>query len=274
MARVVIVTGGGSGIGEALCRAFAARGDTVVVADIDGASAERVAGDLGAKATAAKVDVRDATSVQGLVDGTVEQHGRLDVMVNNAGIGVGGDNLELTVAHWDRTIDVNLRGVVNGVMAAYPVMARQRSGHIVNTASVAGLTAPPFMGPYVATKHAVVGLSLSLRGEAKMHNVNVTVVCPGWTDTPILDSTGPDDLPKPQSLEGGAREMAERMGKLYSPNALAEDILRGVDRNKAMVVAPRQARVLWRLSRLTPVGFSALMGVGARREFKKRQAGG
>jgi len=273
MARVAIVTGGGSGIGEALCRALAARGDTVVVADIDGASAERVAGDIGANAAAAKVDVRDAVSVQALVDDTVATHGRLDLMVNNAGIGVGGDLLELTVAHWDRIIDVNLRGVVHGVQAAYPVMARQRHGHIVNIGSVAGLTPPPYLTPYVATKHAVVGLSLALRGEAKAHNVGVTVVCPGWTDTPILDSTGPDDLPKPASApEGGVREAAEKMGKLYSPAALAQDILRGVERNKAMVVVPRQARVLWRAMRLAPTGFAALIGITARREQRQRRA--
>src|SRR5947209_15532058 len=203
MSRVVIVTGGGSGIGEALCRAFAARGDSVVVADIDGASAERVAGDIGAQANAAKVDVRDAAAVQALVDDTVAQHGRLDVMVNNAGIAVGGETLELTLAHWDRIIDINLRGVVHGVQAAYPVMAKQRSGHIVNTASMAGLTTPAYLAPYVAVKHAVAGLSLSLREEAKAHGVNVTVVCPFWIDTPILDSTGPDDLPKAASMQGG-----------------------------------------------------------------------
>lgn len=275
MARVAIVTGGGSGIGEALCRALAARGDTVVVADIDGASAERVASDIGAKAMAAKVDVRDATAVQALVDDTVTAHGRLDLIVNNAGIGVGGDILELTVAHWDRIIDINLRGVVHGVQAAYPVMAKQRRGHIVNIGSVAGLTPPPYLTPYVATKHAVVGLSLALRGEAKAHNVGVTVVCPGWTDTPILDSIGPDDLPKPSSApEGGVREAAQKMGKLYSPAALAQDILRGVDRNKAMVVTPRQARLLWRAMRLAPTGFAALIGFTARREHAKQVAAG
>lgn len=274
MARVAIVTGGGSGIGEALCRALAARGDTVIVADIDGAAAERVASDLGVRATATKVDVRDAAAVQAVVDEAVATHGRLDLIFNNAGIGVGGDVLELSVAHWDRIIDINLRGVVHGIQAAYPVMARQRSGHIVNTASVAGLTPPPYMAPYVATKHAVVGLSLSLRGEAKANGVKVTVVCPGWTDTPILDSTGPDDLPKPPSIGEGARATAERMGKLYQPDQLAQDILRGIDRNKAMVVAPRQARILWRVMRLAPVGFATVMGVTARRERKRRLAAG
>ena len=273
MARIAIVTGGGSGIGEALSRALVARGDKVVVADIDGAAAERVASSLGALASAAKVDVRDADAVKALVDDTVNEHGRLDLIFNNAGIGVGGDTLELTNAHWDRIIDINLRGVVYGVQAAYPVMARQKSGHIINTASVAGLTAPAFMAPYVATKHAVVGLSLALRGEAKAHKVGVTVVCPGWTDTPILDSTGPEDLPTPPSIQGGAREIAERMGKLYTPEALAQDILRGVDRNKPMVVVPRQARIMWRLARLSPAGFAGLTGFMARREQAKRAAG-
>jgi NAD(P)-dependent dehydrogenase (short-subunit alcohol dehydrogenase family) len=271
MSRIAIVTGGGSGIGEALSRALAARGDTVVVADIDGASAERVAGEI--RGHAAKVDVREAAGVQALVDDTVATHGRLDLIFNNAGIGIGGDVLELSVAHWDRIIDINLRGVVHGVQAAYPVMARQRSGSIVNTASVAGLTPPAFLTPYVTTKYAVVGLSLALREEAKAHKVNVTVVCPSWTDTPILDSTGPDDLPKPAGMDGGVREAAQKMGKLYPPAALAQDILRGVDRRKAFVVAPRQARVMWRLNRLSPTGLPAAIGFVARREQKKRAAG-
>src|SRR3954447_16590093 len=271
MRRIAIVTGGGSGIGTALCRALTARGDTVVVADIDGAAAERVAGELGATATAAKVDVRDAAAVQGLVDDTVAEYGRLDLIFNNAGIGVGGDSLELTVAHWDRIVDINLRGVIHGVQAAYPVMARQRSGSIVNTASIAGLTEPPYLAPYVATKHAVVGLSLSLREEAKAHGVNVTVVCPGWIDTPLLDSTGPDDLPKPKDIQGGVRESAEKMGKLYSPDELAQDVLRGVDHRRPMVVAPRNARIIWRLQRLVPTLLPRLTGYAGRREQRKRR---
>src|SRR5947208_2684935 len=118
----------------------------------------------------------------------------------------------------------------------------------------------------------VVALSLALRGEAKAHNVNVTVGCPGWIDTPLLDSTGPDDLPKPEGYEGGVREAAEKMGALYPPDELALDILRGVDRKKAFVVAPRQARVIWRMTRLAPVAVSRVTGFVARRENKKRLA--
>jgi len=105
------------------------------------------------------------------------------VMVNNAGIGVGGEASELTLAHWERVIDVNLRGVIHGVHAAYPVMIAQRSGHIVNTASLAGLMPSPWLTPYAMTKHAVVGLTLSLRAKAAAHGVRVTAVCPGVVDT-------------------------------------------------------------------------------------------
>jgi NAD(P)-dependent dehydrogenase (short-subunit alcohol dehydrogenase family) len=269
MSRVAIVTGGGSGIGAAVCRALGARGDTVVVVDIDGASAQRTADEV--RGTATKVDVRDGAAVQALVDDTVAAHGRLDLIFNNAGIGVGGDATELTTAHWDRIIDINLRGVTNGIAAAYPVMAKQRSGHIINTASIAGLLAPPYLAPYVAVKHAVVGLSLSLRGEAKSYGVKVTAVCPGWTDTPILDSTGPADLPKTSmsEQEGGVREAAEKMGKLYSPDALAQDVLEAIAKNKALLVTPGKFRVMWRLSRVSPSGFAALTSVVARREQRK-----
>src|SRR3954471_16954051 len=269
MSRVAIVTGGGSGIGAGISRALGARGDSVVVADIDGAAAQRVADEVGG--TAAKVDVRDGEAVQALVDDTVAGHGRLDLIFNNAGIGVGGDATELTTAHWDRIIDINLRGVTNGVAAAYPVMARQRSGHIINTASIAGLIATPYMAPYVAVKHAVLGLSLSLRGEAKAYGGQVLAVCPGGTDTPILDSTGPDDLPKTSlaEREGGVRETAQKMGKLYSPEALAQDILEAIAKDKAVLVTPTKFRVMWRLSRLSPTGFAALPGRLARREQRK-----
>jgi NAD(P)-dependent dehydrogenase (short-subunit alcohol dehydrogenase family) len=256
MTRVAIVTGAASGIGLALSRALVGRGDIVVAADIDVVGAERTARDLTATgpghATSAEVDVRDAEAVASLVSRTAAREGRLDLMVNNAGIGVGGEVHELTLDHWDRVIDVNLRGVVHGVHAAYPLMVEQRHGHIVNTASLAGLIASPLLAPYSATKHAVVGLSLALRAEAAAYGVGVTAVCPGFVDTPILDG-GPADLP-PTRLSSRSREMANRfaMGRLYPPDRLARDVLAGVERNRALVVAPAQARLAWRLNRLAP----------------------
>jgi NAD(P)-dependent dehydrogenase (short-subunit alcohol dehydrogenase family) len=258
MARIAIITGAASGIGRALAGALAGRGDTVVLADIDGDGAERAARELARKgpgtATAAAVDVRDAAAVQALVDGTTQRHGRLDVMVNNAGIGVGGETRELLLAHWDRVIDVNVRGAVHGVYAAYPVMIGQRSGHIVNTASLAGLVPSPLLTPYAMTKHAVVGLSLSLRAEAAAYGVRVTVVCPGVVDTPILDKEGPEDLPRPTLLTGRGREYFRHLQpRFYPADQLAQDIVRGLDRNSALVIAPRSARVAWQLWRYAPV---------------------
>jgi NAD(P)-dependent dehydrogenase (short-subunit alcohol dehydrogenase family) len=256
MVRIAIITGAASGIGRALANALVTRGDTVVVADIDGDAAERAAAELARRgpgaATPAVVDVRDAGAVQALVDQTRGEHGRLDVMVNNAGISVGGEARELLLAHWDRAIDVNLRGVVHGVHAAYPVMIEQRSGHIVNTASMAGLLPSPGLVPYATTKHAVVGLSLSLRAEAAGYGVGVTAVCPGVVDTPILDKLVPDDLPPP-ALSGHVREILRHyQPRFYSADRLAQDIVRGIDRDAALVIAPASARVAWYLQRYTP----------------------
>jgi NAD(P)-dependent dehydrogenase (short-subunit alcohol dehydrogenase family) len=257
VAQIAIITGAASGIGKALASALVARGDTVVVADIDGEGAERAAGELAQNAPGAArpaaVDVRDAAAVQALVHGTWERHGRLDVMVNNAGIGVGGEAHELSLAHWDRVIDVNLRGVVHGVHAAYPIMIEQRSGHIVNTASLAGLLPAPLLTPYAMTKHAVVGLSLSLRAEAAAYGVGVTVVCPGVVDTPILDNNGPADLPLSTVLTGHGREyMRHLQPRFYPADRLARDIARGIDRNAALLIAPASARVAWYLRRYAP----------------------
>src|SRR5450759_5369328 len=197
MSQVGIVTGAASGIGQALATALVARGDTVVLADVNAGGAKQVAAGLGSRASAVGLDVRAADAVTQLVDDVVGEHGRLDLMFNNAGIGGGGEVDELTTAHWTRIVDVNLLGVVSGTVAAHRVMVARGSGHIVNTASVLGLTPAPLATPYAMTKHAVVGLSLSLRAEAAARGVRVSVVCPGVIETPLLDSEGPADLPPP-----------------------------------------------------------------------------
>jgi NAD(P)-dependent dehydrogenase (short-subunit alcohol dehydrogenase family) len=227
-----------------------------VVADIDSDGAERVAGELAqlgpGTAAPAVVDVRDAGTVQALVDWACETYGRLDLMVNNAGVGVAGDVQELLLAHWDRVIDVNLRGVVHGVHAAYPVMIAQGSGHIVNTASLAGLIPTGGLTPYATTKHAIVGLSLSLRAEAAAYGVRVTAVCPGFVDTPLLDKGNPDDLPETEASRHGRDIARQFQPRFYTPEAIARDIVRGIDRNTALVIAPASARAAWYLQRYAP----------------------
>lgn len=253
--RTAVVTGGASGIGRALATALVRRGAHVTVADIDAGRAERVAAELaggaGGAARAVHLDVTDADAVAEVMRSVKAEHGRLDLVFNNAGIGVGGRTDEFSLDHWNRTIDINLRGVVHGVHAAYPIMLEQGSGHIVNTASVAGLMPVPFMGPYTTTKHAVVGLSLGLRAEAAGTGVRVSVVCPGFTDTPLIDTINPG-LPQ-TDIGKSTREIAVGLVRtLYSPEALAEDILRGVARDRALIVAPFSARLFWRAARMFP----------------------
>ncbi len=241
-----IVTGAGSGIGAALCRALAAEGAEVLCTDIDAAAAERTAAALGANARAARLDVTDAAAVQATVDAVVDRAGRLDLMFNNAGIVWGGDTELLTLDQWNAIIDINIRGVVHGVAAAYPQMVEQGHGHIVNTASMAGLTAAGQVTSYVMTKHAVVGLSMALRSEAAARGVGVLVVCPAAVETPILDkgSIG--------GFVGRDYFLQAQGGRPYDADRLADDILRAVEKNKPILVKPRIAHAQWLFARLAP----------------------
>jgi NAD(P)-dependent dehydrogenase (short-subunit alcohol dehydrogenase family) len=227
-----------------------------VIADLDETGAKSVAQDVNGDASGpdrvstAVLDVRDAAAVADLVRQVAADRGGLDFMFNNAGIAVGGLVEELTLDHWDRVIDVNVRGVVHGIHAAYPVMLAQGHGHIVNTASLAGLVPGPSLAPYGAAKHAVVGMSLSLRAEGAGRGVRVSAICPGFVDTPLLGRVNPD---LPQTETGAnAAALARTLGKLYDAGSLAQDVLRGIERNKALIVAPASARFAWRMARYAP----------------------
>ena len=248
----VVVTGAASGIGLALVQALVARGAVVWLADIDGAAAERAAAALGPNAHALMLDVRDAVAVQQALDGVAAQHGRLDFLFNNAGLGIAGEVREMTTAHFDRLVDVNIRGVVNGVMAAYPHMLRQGRGHIVNTASLAGLAPTPLLTPYSMTKHAIVGLSLSLRVEAAPHGVRVSALCPAAVETPLLDADNPADLPRIAWRPDVRRYLQQLAGPPVAVDRLAADTLRGVERNQALIVQPFAARAVAWLYRMLP----------------------
>ncbi|ORW05821.1 SDR family NAD(P)-dependent oxidoreductase [Mycobacterium kyorinense] len=244
--KQAIVTGGGSGIGAALCRALVAAGADVVCTDIDGDAAAKTVVGLG-NARSAVLDVTDAAAVQAAVDDVVARAGRLDLMFNNAGIAWGGDTELLTLDQWNAIIDVNIRGVVHGVAAAYPVMLRQGHGHIVNTASMAGLTAAGQITSYVMTKHAVVGLSLALRSEAVSRGVGVLAICPAAVETPILDKGAIGGfVGRDYYLRG------QGMKSAYDPDRLARDTLKAIERNKALLVVPKRAHASWLFARLAP----------------------
>ena len=187
--KVALVTGGASGIGRAMAEELANRGAEIVLGDRQTDLARGIAEGIrhrGGRADVAELDVRDPVSFQRVARDTRRRSGRIDYLFNNAGIAVGGEVAGYTQADWDEVIDVNLRGVTHGIQAVYPSMIAQGSGHIVNTASMAGLVPTPGEGSYTASKHAVVGMTRALRMEAKVHGVRASVLCPGAIRTPIL----------------------------------------------------------------------------------------
>ena len=250
---VAIITGGASGIGRALSEALGRRGASVVLADRQMALAQEVAAGIrerGGQASAVELDVTDFTAVDQLVRATAQAQGRLDYMFNNAGIVIGGEVRVCHIEDWAAVLNVNLHGVVNGVQAAYPVMLSQGYGHIVNTASMAGLLPMPAAVSYATTKHAVVGLSKSLRVEAALYGVRVSVLCPGFIRTPILygGKYGKQLQPIPPEVQ----EKFIRQYRPMDPAVFAEKVLDALARNKPLIIVPGWWRLLWWLSRLSP----------------------
>ena len=245
--KVAIVTGAASGIGRALSEKLARQGANVTLTDVNSDLLREATASITASGGSAKssvLDVSDRNAVEKLIKDTVSEHGRLDYLFNNAGIAVGGEARDLGYDDWKKVIDVNLYGVVNGVFVAYPIMVEQGFGHIVNTASLAGLF--PFGGEiaYSASKHGVVGLSHALRAEGADLGVKVSVVRPGKINTPIYDTSKMIRLDRKKAFEAFPQGI--------SPKECATIILRGVERNQATIPVTRLAKILWMLGRASP----------------------
>ena len=248
-----IITGGASGIGRALAEELAQRGCEVVLADLQIELAKEVASNIqasGGKAKAMKVDVADFPALDKLVKATVKRTGRLDYIFNNAGIAIGGSVDLYGIEDWDYIVDVNLRGVINGVQAAYKIMIDQGFGHIVNTASMAALMPGPGSVSYTMTKHGVMGLSTSLRAEAAHLGVRVSVICPGVIRTPILEGGAYGRMLAEFSLEK-LHDMWERLRPMPS-NIFAQKVLNAVAKNKAIIIYPSWWKRIWWINRLSP----------------------
>ncbi len=268
-----IVTGAASGIGRALSIELARRGAKVLLTDVNEVGVREAAAAIGGDARARVLDVRDAEDFERAVAATVAAHGAIDLLVNNAGIAIGGELHELTLGHWRRIIDINIHGVVNGVQAVYPRMVARRRGHILNVASLAGLGPAPLLVPYGTTKHAVVGLSTSLRIEAAALGVRVSVACPSAIETPILDSDNPADLPAPSWRPNMRRFLTRLAGPPYPVDKSAVQILDAVARNVGVIVLPARARAAWRIGRMFPRLVERLAGNAVAAERASKPAG-
>ena len=208
----------------------------------------------GGKATAVELDVINFSAMEQLVEETVKRTGRLDYMFNNAGIAITGNVSHYSIEDWNQIVEVNLSGVINGVQAAYQVMMNQGFGHIVNTASFAGLVPTPGNVAYASTKHAIVGLSISLRAEAAMLGLRVSVLCPSFVRTAILEDGGKFGRSLIDLSPDQERRLLESYEK-FKPmpaNTFAAKALDLIAKNKAIVVLPSRWKIIWLFSRLFP----------------------
>lgn len=211
--KVVVITGASSGLGEAAARHLSEQGAAVVlgarrIARLEALVTEFTA--AGREALALPTDVTFAAEVQALVDAAVRAYGRIDVLLNNAEVMPHSPLERLKIEDWDRTIDVNIKGVLYGIAAALPHMMRQKSGHIINVASVAGHKVRPAGAVYSATKHAVRALSEGLRQEVKPYNLRTTIISPGAVATEL-----------PESVT--ERDVAENIHHFYAEHAIGAD---------------------------------------------------
>jgi NADP-dependent 3-hydroxy acid dehydrogenase YdfG len=211
--KVVVITGASSGLGEATARLLSAQGASVVLGARRQDRIQSLADELtgsGGKALAITTDVTHCDQVKRLVDAAVQRFGRIDVMINNAGLMPQSLLERLKIDEWDRMIDVNIKGVLYGIAAALPYMEQQKAGHIINVSSVAGHKVGPGSTVYAATKHAVRALSEGLRQEVKPYNIRTTVMSPGAVATEL-----PDTVTDPA--------VAEKIHKFYKEIAIPAD---------------------------------------------------
>ncbi len=211
--KIVVITGASSGLGEATARLLSAQGASVVLGARRVDRIQSLADELtggGGKALAITTDVTHCDQVKRLVDAAVQTYGRIDVMINNAGLMPHSPLERLKIDDWNRMIDVNIKGVLYGIAAALPYMKQQKAGHIINVSSVAGHKVRPGSAVYAATKHAVRVISEGLRQEVKPYNIRTTVISPGAVATELPNSVTEPDI-------------AENIHKFYEEIAIPAD---------------------------------------------------
>jgi NAD(P)-dependent dehydrogenase (short-subunit alcohol dehydrogenase family) len=251
--RRVLVTGGASGLGAALAARYAARGDRVIVTDL------AVDAEVPAGASYQRLDVTSEEDWHAALRGVRADLGGLDVLVNNAGIAAGGRIDRLDAAHWQRVLDINVLGAVTGCRTFVPLFKEQRSGHLVNIASAAGLVHPPAMSSYDAGKAAVVALSESLRWELAPWGIDVSVVCPTFFRTNLAASLSGDD----PLMDKVATRLIER--STLGADQIAERVVTAADAKRFLVLPDRNARLAYWTKRLArPLYDRQMMAAGAR----------
>jgi NAD(P)-dependent dehydrogenase (short-subunit alcohol dehydrogenase family) len=269
--KAVVVTGAASGIGQATAIAFAERGARLFLCDVD---RPRLAGTVQAVARSGgevhsfQVDVSKRDAMRAFAEAVHSRVPCVDVLINNAGVGLGGGFLDTTLDDWEWILSINLLGVVHGCHFFVPQMVRgARGGHVVNVASAAGLLAPPDLAAYGATKYAVVGLSEALREELREHDIWVSTICPGVINTPITRSS------RLRGSRAGSRERIIRMyeERGYGPEKVADAIVDAVTRRRGLVPVTPEAWLLHVLKRALPNAAPHLIQRVVERRFSRER---
>jgi NADP-dependent 3-hydroxy acid dehydrogenase YdfG len=259
--KIVVVTGAGSGIGRATAMAFAREGARIAACDVDQLRLDTLAADLADRVLLVrKVDVADRAQMRGFADAVHAVAPAADVIVNNAGVAVGGSFLDTSLDDWDWLLGINLRGVVHGCHFFVPKMAERKTGHVINISSILGIFPAPNVTAYVASKFAVLGFSQSLRAELEPH-VGVTAICPGMIDTSIVA----DGRMAGQANQRKA-QVTERFKKGAPPARVAEAILDAVRTNPAVRTVGRDAWAIHQLTKFAPQTFQRV-GMALQRRF-------
>lgn len=253
----VLVTGAASGIGRETALAFARQGADLVICDVDEKRLDATASGaraLGRRVFARRVDVSKREEMRAFAEEVHADGGALDVLVNNAGVALGGGFLETSLEDWDWILSINLLGVIHGCHFFLPPMVKRKRGHVVNVSSVAGYFAPALLGAYCTTKFGVFGMSEALRAELAVHGIGVTTICPGVIDTPIVGAARRRGKMVAPELQARVAELYKKRG--YGPERVAAVILDAVARKRAVVPVTAEAWFLYAAKRIAP-GLSA-----------------
>ena len=249
-----LVTGAGSGIGREIARACARRGARLVICELDETrlkEAERDLRGLGCDVLARRVDVGSRTEMEGFAAGVHREWGPVDLLVNNAGVGLGAMFLDTTLEDWEWIVRTNFFGVVHGCHFFVPDMVKRgRPGHVINVASAAAYAPLPAQSAYAATKFAVLGLSVAMHVELRHAGIGVTAVCPGFIDTPIVERARLRGVAADPQNRRRTAAFYRRRG--YGPERVARNTLRAVQRNRAVAPISLEAWGLYYASRFAP----------------------
>jgi len=262
--RVVLITGAGAGLGESMARRFHRSGAQIVACDLHGERVEALAESLGERVEALAMDVTQQSDWAGVMAAVASDHGRVDVLINNAGVAAAGKLDDTPIEDWQWVMDIDLMGVVQGCQAVLGMMRAQQSGHIVNVASVAGLAGAPEINAYGTAKAAVIAMSEMLRAEVHADGIEVSALCPAFVKTRLTETMRAREA----HYEQRVKRWMERSG--VSADDVAEAVYQAILKPKFLLLTHPETRWMWRLKRFFPEFYFKMMLRGADKAKRKK----